>query len=147
MKSKNLLYILFILILVITVSACSNANEYDYTDPFTFTIDQEAKDNYIANIGVSINNEKLVYFIEQENCISYVVYEFEKGIAVTKTCYHFFNDIEKFRDFFNSYNISLDGSYNEVIEDILLISTKYTNLNEKTYGEIYTVVMDSYTLL
>lgn len=147
MKNKHLLYILFIFISIITISSCSSTKEYDYSDPFSFIIDQAAKDNYISDIGVSINNEKLVYIIEEENYTSYIVYEFEKGIAITKTCYHFFNDLEHFREFFESYNISLDGSYNEVIESILLISTKYTTLNEKTYTEIYTSIMNSYTIL
>lgn len=147
MKIKSIILSILIIILIISLSSCSNTQGYNYEDPYTFTINQEQKELYITNIGNTITNEKIVYLIENTNYTTYVVYTFEKNIVISKTCYHFFNNQEDFRNYFDNYNISLDGNYNEVIENILLISTKYNNLNNKSFNDIYTSIKDIYKII
>lgn len=147
MKIKSIILSILIIILIISLSSCSNTQGYNYEDPYTFTINQEQKEAYITNIGNTTTNEKIVYLIENTNYTTYVVYTFEKNIVTSKTCYHFFNNQEDFRDYFDNYNISLDGNYNEVIENILLISTKYTNLNNKSFNDILNSIKDVYKII
>lgn len=147
MKIKTFLLSIMMIILIISLSSCSNTQNYNFEDPYTFTINQAQKDEYIANIGKTITNEKIVYLIENNIYKTYVVYTFENNEVLTKTCYHFFDTQEDFRNYFYNYNISLDGNYNEVLESILLISTKYINLNSKSFNDIYYSIKDTYSII
>lgn len=135
--------IILIFILFLCLSSCTTN---PIKDNYKIEIDEDEKTTYIENI-IKTTSETITYMLKEDEKTIYIVYTFEKGNSTQKDIYTFHSSFETFQNDLQNHVNGLDGYYEEVKEEILLIKTTYDNIDKVEYDTLYQIIKENYQII
>lgn len=149
MKNKTSIILILIMLLITTLSlsSCTQTNDINYTDPYEFTLNTTLREERINAIGTTSTGKTLIYVTQTQISKTYFVYTFDNNKCTHKYIHTFYNDLDSFRKYFETYDYRVDGTYYEINESILLVSTFFEIQKEITYADLYKVVSTKYEIV
>lgn len=136
---KHILILNILLNMLILIS-CNGIVDSPINDNYNITFDSIKQDTYLNKINKTEENTFITYSYKDDKTKTIVVYDFISGITNSKTVFKVFSDLNDFRNEMNIHQDSLDGVYDEVNEEILLIKTVYNNIDKISYQDLYDVI-------
>jgi len=143
---KKIFKLLIIFIFILITSLFISCKSEKIIDSFTFELNESEKISYIDKIGKT-TNDTIVYKIDEKNAQIIIKYTFVNNETTKKEIYSFYKSIESFRSALMDHVDYLDGYYQEVCENILLIKTIYDYIDSATYNTLYEIIKENYEII
>lgn len=124
---KYFLLLLLMSFSLVTICACNDDS------PYEAFFDEKQKEEVINLIPKTKKDVVITYQQNLEDKTIIILYNFNNNISVSKEIYFFYNDINHFREALFNYNAVLDGTFQEINEQILLIHTIFNDIDNETY--------------
>lgn len=144
MPKNKIAIILIILFSVFLITSCNK----DYQeDNYEFTLNEEERNEYVKNIPLTSSKNYLTYLVKSADSCQIITYVFEKEVSVRKDIYTFYNNINNYWQALEIHDDFIDGYYNEVNQNILLIKNTHSDIDNISYEQLFARINESYQII